>query len=668
MNALLASSLDLRALSPLQRKIVVELTRNGPADSPTLAQRLALDSAEIEQAVASLTQQGSLRLANAGQVEVVLGQTRRRSIPARLWPALTASSRLYSAQEIATLRTVMPILQFARAKLSEFADHGPNHALRVKSFAAQLGYIQALNGTEQHLLRAAALFHDVGNIIDRGRHHIISQETVEKLTAAGELPFSGREAALIGLLCRWHRKTYDPDRCDEVAGERIRTGLLAALLRVADAMDIDQRRSDYTDRFARVLEFFYPNELPYWHSLEEILGVRIRCTPAVQLQVFTRGQVAENLQIEMLRGDLATTPLAASVQQIAVAHTAPWCGEADAVLPTKPQALLAFPFDPHSLVMAALSRRQLRAAGYPVELLCYPDTEDGLAWLWREALSTNDPVAGAQLVIINDRPVATDQTQAFAVIQRWQANGAMVTVLNRHEANWSRVPVLCQQGVAVVLGGDWAYFWGDAVSQVDLAWARIAALCTRDPMQAAGGLSSEEEAITQGLLNLVYTTMAQTTAAGHHWAALAAPILAAIERDDRAYFSHQASTFAARYTTLTTGARVMGRVLIFAGEALDAPQCYYWALEAAIERHGRLWERGLYFKAPYAIATWQAGDSVELLAINHWREESAIPIRLLYPDHLGPSPTGNEITIQVRLSAEQAERVIPALVDACNQK
>jgi len=293
MNALLASSLDLRALSPLQRKIVVELTRNGPADSPTLAQRLALDSAEIEQAVASLTQQGSLRLASAGQVEVVLGQTRRRSIPARLWPALTASSRLYSAQEIATLRTVMPILQFARAKLSEFADHGPNHALRVKSFAAQLGYIQALNGTEQHLLRAAALFHDVGNIIDRGRHHIISQETVEKLTAAGELPFSGREAALIGLLCRWHRKTYDPDRCDEVAGERIRTGLLAALLRVADAMDIDQRRSDYTDRFARVLEFFYPNELPYWHSLEEILGVRIRCTPAVQLQVFTRGQVAE---------------------------------------------------------------------------------------------------------------------------------------------------------------------------------------------------------------------------------------------------------------------------------------------------------------------------------------------------------------------------------------
>jgi len=59
---------------------------------------------------------------------------------------------------------------------------------------------------------------------------------------------------------------------------------------------------------------------------------------------------------------------------------------------------------------------------------------------------------------------------------------------------------------------------------------------------------------------------------------------------------------------------------------------------------------------------------VELLAINHWREEEAIPIRLLYPGDLGPPPAGNEGTVQARLPASQAERVIRALVDACNQQ
>ena len=68
------------------------------------------------------------------------------------------------------------------------------------------------------------------------------------------------------------------------------------------------------------------------------------------------------------------------------------------------------------------------------------------------------------------------------------------------------------------------------------------------------------------------------------------------------------------------------------------PQTCYWALEVAIERQGRLLERGIHFRAPYAIATWRQDDIVELLAINHWREEEVFPICLLYPGDLGPPP------------------------------
>jgi HD-GYP domain-containing protein (c-di-GMP phosphodiesterase class II) len=159
---------NLLALPSLQRRIIVHLSREGPADALALADHLSQNVVEIEAAMAALVEQGYLRLFPDGQAEARLGRTRRRTLPARLWPALLAADRLYSTQEIATLRTVTPILQLARAKLGEFADHGPGHALRVKSFATQLGYVLDLTPTEHHLLRAAALFHDVGNIVEQG--------------------------------------------------------------------------------------------------------------------------------------------------------------------------------------------------------------------------------------------------------------------------------------------------------------------------------------------------------------------------------------------------------------------------------------------------------------------------------------------------------------------
>ena len=91
-------------------------------------------------------------------------------------------------------------------------------------------------------------------------------------------------------------------------------------------------------------------------------------------------------------------------------------------------------------------------------------------------------------------------------------------------------------------------------------------------------------------------------------------------------------------------------------------------MEAAIEKHGRVPERGLCFRIPYAIAVWPSDDGVELLAISHWREEAGIPIRLLYPSDLGPQPQGNESTIRVVMSAQQAAAVLPALKAACNRQ
>jgi hypothetical protein len=274
-------------------------------------------------------------------------------------------------------------------------------------------------------------------------------------------------------------------------------------------------------------------------------------------------------------------------------------------------------------------------------------------------------------------------------IEGWQASNALVSLLNRHEANWPRLPDLLERGVDVVLGGDWAYFWGNSISQTDLAWGRIAALCTRDTSQSTVGLTAEEQAVTKGLLKMVYDAALQPADDLDSWLALVEPILDQIAADNWAFFAQRADGFAEKYATTTTPGVVDGRVLRFEGipgaflpfeQAPGAfPHAYYWALEAGIERHGRAPERGVKFNVPYAIAAWPStdpagdvgqgtgGENVEILALNHWLDEDAAPIRFLYPSDLGPVPGGNESTLQVRMPALEAEILVRALVDACNQ-
>ncbi len=665
--------LNLLTLPLPQRRVVAHLVREGPSDLATLAQALGQAPEALQPLLTTLVEQGAVQQHADGRMAAQLGRTRQRTLPARLWPALQMANRLYSAQELAALRTVVPILQFARAKLGEFTDHGPGHVLRVKSFATQLGMILGLTTSEQHLLRAAALFHDVGNVVERDRHHIISQETVEKLAASGQIPFGLNEAALVGLLCRWHRKAYEPERLDELHGEMIRTGLLASILRVADALDSDYRRFDYPDKFMRVLTFFYPHELYFWQGLAEILGIRLHCTPEVQLQVFVQPQtpVEENYHIRALRKDVADTPLAWPIQiikcRVQNTETAPLRTPFSA-LSIPHAALVVAPFDPHSLVMAALSRKHLLAAGYQVELLIYPDNEGATAWLWQSALADFTPSDFGQLVVIGDRPDSTSEAAQLSTLGTWQAQQVQCTVLNRHEANWTRLPALLNLGVQVSLGGDWAFFWGETADEADLFWGRIAAFCTRDPIQSTLGLTVEEATITQGLLAAVYQHI-QSSASNEDWVARALPILEQIGKDERSWFAAQAPKFAI-YTTLPAPFQVIGKVLRVELPADSATSTLFWGLEAAIETQGRRAERGIVFTTPYAIATWvpaESNDQIELLAINHWREEEATPIRLLYPSDLGPAPEGNESAIRVRLSPAQAERIVPVLITACNQ-
>jgi hypothetical protein len=186
---------------------------------------------------------------------------------------------------------------------------------------------------------------------------------------------------------------------------------------------------------------------------------------------------------------------------------------------------------------------------------------------------------------------------------------------------------------------------------------------------STAGVTPEQQSVTKGLLKAVYDELAtQPPQDSEGWSALAETLLDRIAADDRAYFAGRAEGFEAAYATAAGPSRVEGRVLVFDRAPGAIPQANYWAMEAAIERQGRAPTRGLEFNVPYAIAAWPENGSVEMLAINHWREESAVPIRFLYPADEGPAPAGDESTLHVRLPRELAPRVTQKLVAACNQQ
>ena len=108
-------------------------------------------------------------------------------------------------------------------------------------------------------------------------------------------------------------------------------------------------------------------------------------------------------------------------------------------------------------------------------MLCYPDTAGGPAWLWGQVLAEIDP--GECRPPGGDRRSRPDKRHDRAFLEtarRWRDVGVEICLLNRYEANWPRLPALLELGVEAVLGGDWAYFWGDVLSQADMAWGRIA--------------------------------------------------------------------------------------------------------------------------------------------------------------------------------------------------
>ena len=130
------------------------------------------------------------------------------------------------------------------------------HAQQVRKLAISLfDQLKELHGLQRHdrlLLKVAAILHEVGTFISPRAHHRHGQYIILNSEIFG---LSRKDVEIIGMLARYHRHgaptTDDHSYAELEQPDRLRVQKLAALLRVADAMERahSHRIAHFTVRF-----------------------------------------------------------------------------------------------------------------------------------------------------------------------------------------------------------------------------------------------------------------------------------------------------------------------------------------------------------------------------------------------------------------------------------
>jgi translation initiation factor 2B subunit (eIF-2B alpha/beta/delta family) len=138
-----------------------------------------------------------------------------------------------------------------------YTFHDASHSRRVEEVIYSLipaDRHDRLSQEEWFYLLAAAWLHDIGMILNlfgpaedfkmvRDTHHERSAQYVMEKRTRDALGLDRHEASLIAEICRYHRKKLDIRNCEAEVGN-LRLRLLAAYLRLADALHIDKTRTN----------------------------------------------------------------------------------------------------------------------------------------------------------------------------------------------------------------------------------------------------------------------------------------------------------------------------------------------------------------------------------------------------------------------------------------
>ena len=159
-------------------------------------------------------------------------------------------------------------------------DHGPDHIVRVLENVTKLlgdGHESHVTAYELYLTMMSVIYHDVGILRQRKDHADLSAQAVDQIER--EVDLSSADKDIIMRAVASHSSSKDiakvcedfPDE-DFVEGERVRPRVIAALVRLADELDEDERRSrHFIEQYIDIPE----TSRFFWLFCQRISGIDI---------------------------------------------------------------------------------------------------------------------------------------------------------------------------------------------------------------------------------------------------------------------------------------------------------------------------------------------------------------------------------------------------------
>ena len=165
-----------------------------------------------------------------------------------------------------------------------YTVHSVGHSEAVIKILNELTEGVNLSEYENFLLKCSAWLHDIGMLMREGEdinnpevcnrirkeHHKRSAEYISKHLR--EIGLDETEATIIQWICYAHSSKVDISKVPEethIAGENVRTRLLAALLRLADALDCREDRLP-PEEYRRLPQIPQESQEEYWINLPKV--------------------------------------------------------------------------------------------------------------------------------------------------------------------------------------------------------------------------------------------------------------------------------------------------------------------------------------------------------------------------------------------------------------
>lgn len=530
-------------------------------------------------------------------------------------------------KEVKVYMASLPYMAAAKdlANSLQMNDHGPLHAQRVHSITKRLCSLFSLTEHEQSLVLASALLHDIGMAQDRENHHNASYVLVKKLAQDQILPFNEEEAEIVATLCKWHRKEYDPHvYCSKT---NIRLGLLASILRLADGMDLDYRRSDDFDQKEAIINLFHKSQKPHHLSVLNILALRFYISRMeIRVEVFLNKFEHASLQLGMLVDEMIHTPISWPIQIIPI-HDYVFDNIINKDDLTKNAIIFSY-CNPHGAISAAISKRQLESLGFKAQVI-FDSEHTGYAPKFWDKFFVNWDFKDIDLVVILDLHLSTEQV--VPVLEKIKANShchwIYASVL---EISNLEIKQLVSAGICILLGDERALFIGNSINDSSFFWMKVAGLCNFDDyILSASTIGKEEYNISRGIRFALWELINNGSSESEYL-----NIIDKIITNDKQFFTDREPLWEIVINEKLPEFTRYGKVLLLK-KADIAGRFIYDIAERLIEIQGLLRYEKNEFATPYVIYRRESSKGVVILFFSSYSNPNmAFPVKYFVPQCL----------------------------------